>query len=192
VLVDGRTVTIASYLVRTGELITLGETAARMPTVQEELAGDAAIQDLGARVAHPARPCPRTSQPWLAERGRLHGGVGQDAALVAPDGCRAPCTLIFLVFATPLAECSRRDAARRDSLRSAGVRPSAIGQQAGRQAHVLAITIPRRCRAAASSSYGLRMPSASALISRRDSGTRAKPARLSLLQAAARASYRGW
>ena len=37
-LVDGRTVTIASYLVRPGEVITLGETAARMPTVQEELA----------------------------------------------------------------------------------------------------------------------------------------------------------
>jgi predicted kinase len=50
VLVDGRTVTIPSYLVRTGELITPGETAARMPTVQGEPAGDAAIQDLGARV----------------------------------------------------------------------------------------------------------------------------------------------
>ena len=38
VRVDGRTVTIPSYLVRSGEVITLGETAARMPTVQEELA----------------------------------------------------------------------------------------------------------------------------------------------------------
>ncbi len=38
VRVDGRTVTIPSYLVRPGEVITLGETAARMPTVQEELA----------------------------------------------------------------------------------------------------------------------------------------------------------
>ena len=37
VRVDGRTVTIPSYLVRAGEVITLGETAARMPTVQEEL-----------------------------------------------------------------------------------------------------------------------------------------------------------
>jgi ABC-type lipoprotein export system ATPase subunit len=37
---------------------------------------------------------------------------------------------------------------RQSRAETAGVRRSAIEQQAARQAHVLAITIPRRCRAA--------------------------------------------
>ena len=44
---------------------------------------------------------------------------------------------LFLVFATPLAECFRRNAARRHGLRSASVPPSVIQQQFARLAHVL-------------------------------------------------------
>ena len=49
VRVRGRRVNIPSYLVRPGETLVLDETAARMPTVAEELAGGRTVPDWLAR-----------------------------------------------------------------------------------------------------------------------------------------------
>ena len=114
------------------------ETIVSADRIRHELAGDAAIQDLDARV-------------WRILFGRVHARLSRGLLTVVDSTAasaktrrslrriaalhRAP--LIFLVFATPLAECFRRNAARRDDLRSARVPPSVIQQQFARLAHVL-------------------------------------------------------
>ena len=45
--------------------------------------------------------------------------------------------LVFLLFTTPLSECLRRNAARRDPWRSARVPPRVIEQQFARLAHIV-------------------------------------------------------
>jgi predicted kinase len=114
------------------------ETIVSADRIRHELAGDAAIQDLDARV-------------WRVLFGRVHARLSRGLLTVVDSTAasaktrrslrrmaalhRAP--LLFLVFATPLAECFRRNAARRDGLRSARVPPSVIEQQFARLAHVL-------------------------------------------------------
>ena len=106
--------------------------------IRHELAGDATVQDLDARV-------------WRALFGRVRARLSRGLLTVIDSTAASAKTrrslrrmaalhgapLIFLVFATPLAECFRRNAARRDSLRSARVPPRVIEQQFARLAHVL-------------------------------------------------------
>ena len=114
------------------------ETIVSADRIRHELAGDAAIQDLDARV-------------WRVMFGRVHARLSRGVLTVVDSTAASAKTrrslrrmaalhgapLLFLVFATPLAECFRRNAARRDSLRSARVPPSVIEQQFARLAHVL-------------------------------------------------------
>ena len=114
------------------------ETIVSADRIRHELAGDAAVQDLDARV-------------WRVLFGRVHARLSRglltvvDSTAVSPKTRRSlrrlaalhAAPLLFLVFATPLAECFRRNAARCDGLRSARVPPSVIQQQFARLAHVL-------------------------------------------------------
>jgi predicted kinase len=106
--------------------------------IRHELTGDAAVQDLDARV-------------WRTLFARVHARLGQGLLTVVDSTAAAAKTrrtlhriaalhrapLVFLVFATPLAECLRRNAVRRDRLRSARVPPGVIEQQFARLTHIV-------------------------------------------------------
>jgi predicted kinase len=114
------------------------ETIVSADRIRHELAGDAAVQNLDARV-------------WRVLFRRVHTRLSRRLLTVVDSTAASAKTrrslrrlavlhgapLIFLVFATPLAECLRRNAGRSDSLRSARVPPSVLQQQFARLAHVL-------------------------------------------------------